>query len=166
MRMKSLTAKLGYMAAGMTVITAVLVPFLLMGRFARGFTRLGLHVDEMYSGGPTLRTIQKQGYTIAIHREVYPHLLQTEKPFVQLDWKPATALPDRVTDTVDIDGDGKPDVRVSFEVPKDSKAPLCVTVDSLDPRYRAMKSAGKQKYSELIVRVDDTILVRVPVVGR
>jgi hypothetical protein len=160
--MKSPTAKLGYTAAGMTVVVAMLVPFLLIGLFAKGVTRLGLHVDEMYSGGPTARTIQAQGYTIEIHRAVYPHMLQTEKPFVQIDWKPAAALPAHVSDTVDIDGDGQPDVRMSFEVPKDPKTPLRVDVDSLNPRYQAMRNVGKQGFSELIVRVDDTILVRVP----
>ena len=160
------TSKLGYTAAGMTVLAAVLVPFLLFGLFTKGFTKLGLHVDEMYSGGPTVRTIKENGYTIAIHRAVYPHMLQTEKPFVQLDWKPVSALPQHVSEAVDVDGDGQPDVRVSFDVPKDPKTPLRVDVDSLNPRYQAMRNVGKQKFSELIVRVDDAILVRVPLTGR
>jgi hypothetical protein len=164
--MKWLIPKLGYTAAGMTVVVAVLVPFLLMGMFAKGFAKLGLHVDEMYSGGPVLRTIQTLGYTIDIHRAVSPHMLQTEKPFVELEWKPVAALPDHVNDTVDIDGDGQPDVRVSFEVPKDPKAPLRVNVDSLNPHYQGMRNVGKQKFSELIVRVDDAILVRIPLVER
>ena len=164
--MKQPISRLGYTAAGMTVVMAMLVPFLLMGLFAKGFTRLGLRVDEMYSGGPTMRTIQERGYTIEIHRPVYPHMLQTEKPFVQIDWKPTGALPDHVTDTVDIDGDGRPDVRVSFDVPKNPKEALRVNVESLSPRYQAMRSVGKQKFSELIVRVDDKILVRVPLTGR
>src|SRR5271165_5532278 len=164
--MRSLTSKLGYTAAGMTVLAAMLVPFLLMGLFTKGFTKLGLHVDEMYSGGPAVRTIQAKGYTVTIHKAVYPHLLQTEKPFVQLDWKPVSALPQHVSDTVEVDGDGKPDVRVSFDVPKDLKTPLRVDVDALNPRYQAMRNVGKQKFSELIVRVDDAILVRVPLTGR
>ena len=164
--MKWPSSKLGYTAAGMTVLAAVLVPFLLMGLFAKGFTKLGLHVDEMYSGGPTVRTIQEDGYTVTIHKAVYPHLLQTEKPFVQLDWKPVNALPQHVSDAVDVDGDGQPDVRVSFDVPKDPKTPLHVDVDALNPRYQAMRNTGKRKFSELIVRVDDAILVRVPLTGR
>ncbi|MGA2299982.1 MAG: hypothetical protein ABSG77_04705 [Candidatus Acidiferrum sp.] len=164
--MKWPTSKLGYTAAGMTVVVAMLVPFLLFGLFTKGFTKLGLRVDEMYSGGPTVRTIQADGYTVTIHKAVYPHLLQTEKPFVQLDWKPVNALPQHVSDAVDVDGDGQPDVRVSFDVPKDPKTPLRVDVDALNPRYQAMRNVGKQKFSELIVRVDDAILVRVPLTGR
>jgi hypothetical protein len=160
--MKTLAPKLGHTAAGLTVFAAVLVPFLLYGLFTKGFANLGLHVDEMYTGGPTVRTVQAAGYTIDIHRQVSPHMLQHEKPFVQLDWKPASALPSHVSDVVDIDGDGKPDIHVSFDVPRDPKAPLRVDVEPLNPRYEAMRNVGKEKFSALIVRVDDAILVRVP----
>ena len=160
--MKWLRSKLGYAGAGLTLALAMLTPFLLMGLFAKGFTRLGLHVDDMYSGGPAVRTIQENGYTIEVHRAVYPHLWQTEKAFVELEWKPVSALPERVTELVDIDGDGQADVRVSFDVPKDAKAPLRVDVEALNPRYEGMRGVGKPKYSELFVRVDDAILVRVP----
>jgi hypothetical protein len=160
--MRRLAPKLGYSAAGLTVFAAVLAPFLLYGIFTKGFSSLGLHVDEMYSGGPKVRTIQAAGYTIDIHRPVSPHMLQREQPFVQLDWKPVSALPQHVSELVDIDGDGKPDVHVSFDVPKDPKAQLRVDVDPLNPHYQAMRNAGKQKFSSLIVRLDDAILVRVP----
>ncbi len=159
-----LQATLGYTAAGATVLAAILVPFLLMGMFSKGVVALGMHVDEVYSGGPALRVIPEGAYSITIHRAVYPHMLQNEKPFVQLDWGPVSALPGKVTDVVDIDGDGRPDVRVSFAVPSDAKAPLHVDVESLSGRYEAMRNAGKEKNSRLIVRVDNSILVRVPVV--
>ena len=154
--------KLGYTAAGMTVLAAVLVPFLLYGLFTKGFAALGLHVDEMYSGGPKVRTVKTATYSIFIHRPVFPHMLQTEKPFVQLDWKPVSALPGHVSDAVDVDGDGQPDIRVSFDVPKDVKTPLRVNVEALNVRYEAMRNVGKERFSKLIVRVDDAILVRVP----
>ena len=155
-------AKLGYTAAGMTVFAALLVPFLLFGVFTKGFASLGLRVDEVYSGGPKVRTVQAGAYSIDIHRPVFPHLLQTEKPFVQLDWRPVSALPSHVSDLVDVDGHGQPDIRVSFDVPKDPKTPLRVSVEPLNPRYEAMRNVGKEKFSRLIVRVDDAILVRVP----
>jgi hypothetical protein len=157
-----LRTTLGYTAAGLTVLAALLTPFLLMGMFAKGIVALGLHVDEMYSGGPKVRTFENGAYSIAVHRPVYPHMLQTEKPFVQLDWSPVDALPAHVSDVVDIDGDGLPDIRVSFDVPRDAKAPLRVDVEPLSQRYEAMRNAGKERYSRLIVRVDNSILVRVP----
>ncbi len=157
-----LRTKLGYTAAGMTVFAALLAPFLLFGLFTKGFAALGLHVDEMYSGGPKVRTVQTGAYSIDIHRPVHPHLLQSERPFVQLDWRPVSALPPHVSDLVDVDGDGQPDIRVSFDVPKDAKTPMRVNVEALNPRYEAMRNVGKEKFSRLIVRVDDAILVRVP----
>ncbi|MGB7845407.1 MAG: hypothetical protein WBL63_07315 [Candidatus Acidiferrum sp.] len=158
----SLRAKLGYTVAALTVFAALLVPFVLMGLFTKGFASLGLQVDEMYSGGPRVRTVHTAAYSIDIHRPVYPHMLQTEKPFVQLDWKPVSALPAHVSDAVDLDGDGQPDVRVSFDVPKDPKTPLHANVEALNPRYQSMENVGKAKFSRLIVRVDDVVLVRVP----
>lgn len=158
-----LRAILGYTAAGLTMLVALLTPFILMGTFAKGVSALGLHVDEVYSGGPTVRTIECGAYTIAIHRIVTPHMLQSAKPFVQMGWSPVSKLPAHVSDTVDVDGDGQPDVRVDFDVPADAKAVLHVNVEPLNTRYEAMRNAGKDDYSRLIVRVDDKILVRVPV---
>ena len=154
--------KLGYTAAGLTVLAALLVPFLLHGLFTKGFAALGLHVDEMYSGGPKVRTVHTAAYSIDIHRPVSPHMLQSEKPFVQLDWRPVNALPGHVSDEVDVDGDGQPDLRVSFDVPRDPKTPLCVDVGALNPHYEAMRNVAKERFSKLIARVDDAILVRVP----
>ena len=158
-----LRAALGYTAAGLTVAAAILAPFVLMGTFAKGVAALGLHVDEMYSGGPKVRTIQQGVYSIAIHRIVRPHMLQNAKPFVQIDWSPVSALPAHVAEVVDIDGDGQPDVHVNFDVPRDPKAPLHVNVEPLNAHYEAMQNAGKEEYSRLIVRVDDAIVLRVPV---
>lgn len=160
--MKLPSAKFGYTAAGMTVVLALLVPFLLIGLFTKGFASMGLHVDEMYSGGPKLRTIHTAPYFIDVHRPVSPHLLQRETPFVQLDWRPVTALPEHVSDVVDVDGDGQPDLRVAFDVPKDARAAMRVNVETLNPRYEAMRNVGKEKFSRLIVGLDDAILVRVP----
>ena len=160
--MAKLKSTLGYTGAGATVLLAAIAPFLLYPAFHKGFTRMGLHVDEVYSGGPKVRTIQSGAYSIDIHRSVTPHFFQTEKPFVQLDWKPVAALPPHISDVIDIDGDGAADVRVDFDVPKDAKAPLHADVDSLNPRYESMKGIGKPKFSSLIVRVDDAVIVRVP----
>lgn len=153
---------LGYTAASATVLAALLTPFVLFPRFASGFAALPLHVDEVYSGGPKARTVEMGAYSIEIHRPVRPHFLQSEKPFVQLDWTPVSALPAHVSDMVDIDGNGQPDISVSFDVPKDPKAPLRVNVEPLTPRYQAMHGVGKERFSRLIVRVDNEILVRVP----
>ena len=158
----NLRAKLGNFAAALTMVAALLVPFVLYGAISKGVASLGLHVDEVYSGGPKVRIIQQGAYTIDVHRVVTPHMLQRERPFVELDWEPVSNLPAHVSDVVDVDGDGEADLRVSFDVPKDQEANLHVDVEPLNSRFEAMKSAGKESYSKLIVRVDDAILVRVP----
>lgn len=156
------SSKLGYTAAGTTILAAVLAPFLLFPLFTKGFANMGLHIDEVYSGGPKVRTIQAGAYKIEIHRPVTPHFFQTEKPFVQLDWRPATALPSHISEAIDIDGDGQTDVQVNFDVPKEQKARLFVNVDAMNPRYESMRNVGKQKFSSMIARVDDAIVVRIP----
>src|SRR5690348_10396949 len=108
------------------MVLALLVPFVMYGLIAKGVASLGLHVDEVYSGGPILRTIQRGAYGINVHRSVTPHALQSEKPFVQIDWTPVSALPGHVSDVVDVDGDGQPDLRVSFDSPKNATTKLRV----------------------------------------
>ena len=155
-------AVLGYTGATLTLVLAILTPFWLSGFFSRGIAALPLHIDEVIAGGPAIRAVPMGAYAIQIHREVYPHMFQSEKPYVQLDWKPANALPAHIADMVDIDGNGQPDVRVSFDVPPDAKAPLHVSVDPVNPHYTALNNVGKPSFSSLIVRVDDAILVRIP----
>ena len=76
------------------MVAALLTPFVLYGSIAKGVGgALGLHVDEVYSGGPKIRAIQQGAYTIDVHRMVTPHMLQKEKQFVQLDCTPVSACP-------------------------------------------------------------------------
>lgn len=160
--MAKLKSTLGYTGAGATVLLAAIVPFILLPIFHKGFAHMGLHVDEVYSGGPKVRTIQSGAYIIDVHGAVTPHFFQSEEPFVQLDWRPAAALPSHIADDVDIDGDGTPDVRVEFDVPEDTKAPLRVNVDAMNHRYESIRGIGKPKFSSLIARIDDAIIVRIP----
>src|ERR1035441_1936397 len=102
----TLRAKLGYTAAATTVLAALLVPFLLMVLFTKAFVAMGLHVDEVYSGGPRVRNVQHGPYSIGIHRPVYPHMLQSEMPFVQLDWSPVSAMPQHVGINGPVNADG------------------------------------------------------------
>ncbi len=63
-----LSATLGHTAAGTTMLAALLTPFLLYGLFSNGFVALGLHVDEIYSGGAKVRSIHHDAYTIECSR--------------------------------------------------------------------------------------------------
>lgn len=153
---------LGYSAAALTLVIAVLVPFVLINFLSHGVEAAGLHVDEGFVGGPVVRTIAKPGYVIQVHREFHPRWLQRTEPFVQLSWEPRQSLPAQISDDVDIDGDGKPDVRVSFATPaKDGNTK--VNVESLNPKYVALHGVGQQSFSRLIAVIHNKVVVRMPV---
>ncbi len=159
---KSFTAVLGYFAGGLTLLVAILVPFVLMGFFSNAVARAGLHVDEGYSGGVAARTIARDGYRIVVNQPVKPHLLQRMEPFVQVAWEPASALPAQISEDVDLDGDGRPDVHLTFAVPADAKEPLQVNVASLNDNYQSFAGVENESYSRLVMRTDRGIMVRVP----
>lgn len=154
-------SKLAYIAAGLTVLATVLVPFVLINFFTHGVEASGLHVDEVYVAGPVVRTIEKDGYRIDVHKDFRPRLLQRVEPYVQLAWEPAKSLPTQIADEVDIDGDGKPDVRVSFVVPQNNDN-MRVNVEPLSQKYIALHGVGKESFSRMIAEIDGKIIVRIP----
>ena len=159
-RLKSI---LGYTAAALTIAAALLLPFLLMHFFTRGVAATGLRIDPVYTGGEVVREIARDGYRVRVHRAVYPTTpLQRVEPFVQLDWTPAAALPARISEEVDLDGDGRADLRASFSVPRNVDAELRVEVEPLGPRVKALRGVGKESFYAMIARVREAIIVRVP----
>jgi hypothetical protein len=161
--MKRLKSILGYTAAALTVAAAVLTPFLLFEFFTKRVAATGVRVDPAYTGGEIARETARAGYRVRVHRPVRPHTpLQRLDPFVQLDWTPASALPPRISEEADLDGDGRPDIRVSFAVPGDPAVALRVDVEPLNGLAKPLRGAGKESFSTLIARVGDSIVVRVP----
>ncbi len=162
--MEKLKPVLGYTAAALTVLAAVLIPFLSMNAFTRGVAATGVRIDPSYSGGDAASTIDRGAYRIIVNRPVRKAApLQRLHPFVQLTWKPASALPQNVSDSVDIDGDGTPDATVTFAVPKDAKAPLRAEVAALTTAVRHGGTITRQSFSSVIARAGDSIVVRIPV---
>jgi hypothetical protein len=158
----SIRSKLGYTAAALTIVCAVLIPFLLIDVFSRGVAATGVHVDDVYGGGKIVRTIEKGAYKIQVYETIHPHALQRDQPFLQIAWTPVSALPPRVSDEVDIDGDGYPDLRATFAVPRDEKTALSVDVEPLHPGIEAMHGVTRKgSFDQLIARVNNQILVRV-----
>jgi hypothetical protein len=51
---------------------------------------------------------------------------------------------------------------VSFQAPRDPHARLRVSVKPLNALAQPMNEGGKDSFSSLIARVNDTIVVRVP----
>ncbi len=154
--MKKLRSVLGNALAWVTLTLAVLTPFLLLGWFERAVASAGLRIDPEYSGGEIARVVERNGYRIEIYRPL-PRRSPFQKidPFIQMIWRPADRLPARISDEVDVDGDGVPDLLVTF----DSKT-LAGAVTPRSSRFRAMRGAGVISFSELIARVNDGIVVR------
>jgi hypothetical protein len=161
--MKRLTAVLGYAIAVLTIAVAVMGPLVWFTAFSRAAAKTSLRIDPMYSGGEPARTIARDGYEIVVYKPVPKRApLSQASSFVQIVWKPAAALPSNVTETLDLEGDGRPDCTISFQVPRDPKVGLRVTVEPLTGLVRPMHEVGKESFSSLIARVNDTIVVRVP----
>jgi hypothetical protein len=170
-------AVLAYCAAALTLLVAILTPFLLMGMFTKAVAHAGLHIDTIYSGGTVARTLTHTNshgsYQVAVYRVVRPRALQGGEAFVQVTLRPVSALGPVCSEAVDLDGDGEPDVRIDLTIPADSHDRPGGSVVALNHKYRSF-SIGRPlastprgfrdnaSFSQLIVRTGDTVVVRVP----
>jgi len=158
--MQRVKTVLGYTGAGATVAAAVLAPMLLMPLFARGVAATGVRVDPSLSGGRVVREIPRAGYRILVHEVVRPRApLQRTRPFVQVAFTPAAALPAAVDDAVDLDGDGRDDVRVRFAP---GAASLRADLEALGPLVRPACGLTRESRDGFVGRVHDAVVVRVP----
>jgi hypothetical protein len=161
--MKRLIAILGYATALLTIAVAVVGPLFWFGVFSRAAAKTSLRIDPVYTGGDPARTIAREGYQIVVYKPVLKRTsLSQAASFVQVVWKPASALPPSISEPLDLDGDGRADCVVSFQVPRDPHTKLCVTVEPLTALVQPMNGVGRDSFSSLIARVNDTIVVRVP----
>ncbi len=154
---------LAYTGAGLMLLIAVCVPFVLIGGFSNVVAHAGLHIDASYTGGTIARTIARDGYRIEVYQAVYPRMLKRDEPFVQIVFEPVDALPARVNDEIDLDGNGRPDVRVSFSVPADVNAKMHGDVTALNASYVSLSNVADESFSRMVVRTGNKIVVRVPV---
>jgi len=161
--MLRLKAVLGYTGAVLTVVAMLVMPFVLFPLFERGVAATGVVVDPVYTGGAIARVVTKDGYRILVNQPVRSRaLLARPAAFVQLAWEPAGALPARITDEVDLDGDGRADLTACFEVPADTTAELFVDVTPAGGMVLPLHRGSRGSFSALIARVGDRIVVRVP----
>ena len=154
---------LAYTGAGLTLLIAVCVPFVLIMGFSNVVAHAGLHINATYSGGTIARTILRGNYRIVVYQPVKPRMLERTEAFVQIVFEPADALPAQVNDEVDLDGDGQPDVRVSFTVPADANAKMRGDVAALNGSYVSLSNVSDESFSRMVVRAGNKIVVRVPV---
>ena len=123
--MKIVKAIYGYILA---MLGVPLVMIGLMGPLA-GLGELfisatGLTLSPWVDGGEVMQTIDHGAYQTHVHRMVFDALIGERKEgFVQVDWLPPDALPARVDEEIDANGDGQADFRVEV-VPATKEATL------------------------------------------
>ncbi len=162
--MSRLGSILGYGGAVLVLLAAILTPFVLYGWFQTLIGSLGLRIHPTYSGGEVAFVLPRDGYSVRVNRPVLRETpWQRVAPFVQIAWTPAQALPRRVREELDIDGDGASDALVEFAVPGDPTTPLEVNVTPRGAKVQALQLRGTRSMSALAARVKDTIVIRLPV---
>jgi hypothetical protein len=163
--MRSLKAILGYGAVGLVLALMFLTPFKLLPGFTGLVGRLGLRPHPKFAGGPVVRSLERGSYRISISAPAGAlGTLERQPRFIQVSWSPVNALPDRVEEQLDLDGDGHPDVQIRFAVPKNPKIPLQGQVNVLDStKVLPISALGRGPLDALLVRLEDRIVARFPV---
>lgn len=112
--MKILKAICGYTLAVLgvpLVLIGIMGPLYGLGELFISAT--GLTLSPWIDGGEVVQTIDHGTYQTHVHRMVFDALIGERKEgFVQVDWVPLDALPARVDEEIDADGDGQADFRV------------------------------------------------------
>lgn len=99
----------------------------------------GLTISPWFTGGEVARTVDHDTYRTDIHRPVFDALIGERKQgFVQIGWTPLEALPARIDEEVDVDGDGQADFRVKWDTGSDQATltPYASWVLRLEGTYR------------------------------
>lgn len=167
--MSKLTSTLGYTAAALTTAAAIFAPFVLIGLFARGVAATGMQIEPVFSGGTIIHRLPRPGYHIEVYQPVRPHgILSRVEPFIQLAWTSAAALPAHISDSVDIDNDGQPDLQVSFDVPTNARSRPRADVTALSPQFRSGKvpDDSANPFASLLERTRDRVILRVERIQR
>ena len=112
---------LGYTTAVLMMVV-VLATFLGMNSFSHKLiSATGLKISPWFSGGEIVRTIDHGSYKTLQHRAVFDALIgQRAEGFVQVDFSPSAALPDKINEKIDFDLDGKIDFNLEYDVSSNS----------------------------------------------
>ncbi len=163
--MKRLLRFLGYGAAALTILFALALPIRGFPVFLSALGNLGLKIAPWYSGGEVASTLDRGSYQIKVYHPVYPALVgEGEKGFVQLVWQPRSALPPRVQEEIDLNGDGTVDCEISFSNPPGETAIPVLTVKPKSPWVSPVQNSPTTSLEGVLIeRVKDAMFVRIPV---
>lgn len=100
-----------YMIA--TVTFAVMIVMGSTGLDRSFYDSLGLKVTEKVRGGEIIKELDHHTYRTRIHTPVFEGpFRESKKGFVQIDWFSRSALPERISEEIDYDGDGQKDFKI------------------------------------------------------
>jgi hypothetical protein len=110
----------------------------------------GLKVSPWYTGGEVARTLERPSYAVKVHVPVFRGLFGDRATgFVQVRLEPAAgALPPGLDESLDVDGDGTPDVRLQLGTTSPA-----LRIEALSPRV-----AGESE----VIDLGQAKAVRVP----
>jgi len=142
--MAKLESFLGYSIAVLSGLIAI-ITFPAIGALAEPFiTTTGLTLSPNYTGGEVKQMIDHGGYRTQVHRMVFDDTLIGERKegFIQVNWTPLGALPARIDEEIDADGDGQADFRVEVNTAnkETTLTPYAAWVLGLDGTYKLEES--------------------------
>ncbi len=162
--MKRLVSFLAYGAAVLTILLAVALPIKVLPIFLSVVAALDLKIAPLYSGGKVDFVIDRGTHQIEVYHPVFPALIgEGSKGFVQLVWKPRSALPSEVKDEIDLNRDGAIDLEILFtNPPGDSPAPVMTVHPRSSWVKRVAQSPTLSLETVLIEKVGDSTFIRIP----
>ena len=114
---KRFRAILGYTWA-VAALFIVLATFFGMNGWANLFVDVtGLKINPWYDGGEVMQAVHRPGCQTQVHKPVFDALIgEQAEGFVQVTWVPAEGqtLPERLSDAIDVSGDGQPDFELDL----------------------------------------------------
>ncbi|MBP2652721.1 MAG: hypothetical protein H6Q73_290 [Firmicutes bacterium] len=105
-----------YMVA--VLMTFVALAALMGGTFlaAKLVNATGVKVSPWYTGGEVVQTIDHGSYRTLIHRPVFDTLVGQKKDgFIQIDWEPLGALPEKISEDIACFGNSNKDFHINLD---------------------------------------------------
>ena len=114
--MQKLRSFLGYSWALLSVPFVLLLLMSSQGIYQNTFEKRGLKVTDRISGGKVTKILQRENYSVHLHRPVFDGLFtETKSGFVQIDFISQTNLPSRIRENIDYDLDSEVDFFFSID---------------------------------------------------
>ena len=163
--MKRLFIYLGYGAAILTILFAIVLPVKGFPLFLSALGSLNLKIAPWFSGGEVAFIIDRSSYQIKVFQPVYPALSgEGAKGFVQVVWQPRSALPSQVREAIDLNRDGTVDCEISFSNPPGEASAPVLTVIPQSPWVSPVQDSPTISLEGVLVeKVKDAMFVRIPV---